>query len=139
MARVKGVKAARGRSKSCGSLEEIWKRKREEQGEGGREEEEIFRSNKKTVRSSDMDVKGLGGGVEGMVRRLMREELGKVMKEIREVKSWREEVKGWREDMRGKIRGGLREQGKWLRKELEGMRKELREREVEGGEGEDRG
>lgn len=32
-------------------------------------------------------------GVEGMMRKLLREELGKVMKKIREMKSWREEVR----------------------------------------------
>lgn len=88
---------------------------------GGDEEEKIFRSSKKTVRSPDVE-KGLGGGVEGMMKRLIREELG-------EVKSWREEVRGWRGDVREEIRGGLREQWEWLKKELEEMRKEFRERE----------
>lgn len=65
MASVKEVKAARSRNESCGSLEQVWKRKREKQGEEESEEEEIFRSrfrsSKKTVRLLDVE-KGLGGG-----------------------------------------------------------------------------
>lgn len=63
---VRGNRIARGRSKSCGSQEDMWKRKR---GTRGRGEEEVFRSSKKTVRSPDVE-KGMGGGVEGMMRRL---------------------------------------------------------------------
>lgn len=42
------------RNDSCGSLEEMWKRKRKEQGKVGRREE-IFRGSKKTVMSPDME------------------------------------------------------------------------------------
>lgn len=47
------------RSGSIGTIEEMWKRRREEGGQG--EEEEAFRSSKKTVRSPDIQEK-LGEG-----------------------------------------------------------------------------
>lgn len=48
--REKGV--TRDRSGSTGTIEEMWKRRREEGGE--KEDEEMFRSSKKTMRSPDI-------------------------------------------------------------------------------------
>lgn len=98
MPSIKGIKIARGRSENCGSLEEMRKRKREEQGEGESEEGEIFRNSKKTIRSLDVE-KEMGGAkeVEGMTRRLIREELGKVMKEIRKVMQRKKRLRGRKE------------------------------------------
>lgn len=50
-----GLKGSRGRSDSCGSIEEIWIKKREEQLEGGGGGEEAFRGSKKTARSPDVE------------------------------------------------------------------------------------
>lgn len=43
MEKVKETKAIASRRGSCGNIEELWKRKREEQMEEGKEEEEVFR------------------------------------------------------------------------------------------------
>lgn len=48
----------RERNGSIGAIEEVWKRRREKRREG--EEEEAFRSSKKTIRSSHIE-KRLGG------------------------------------------------------------------------------
>lgn len=62
------------RNDSCGSLEEMWKRKRKEQGKVERREEEIFRGSKKTVMSPDME-KEKEKWVEEMMRRLKRKKV----------------------------------------------------------------
>lgn len=73
-----------GRRGSCG-LDAIWKKKKEEQVKEGKEGVEVFRDSKKTIRSPDVE-KGIGRGMEEMLRRLMREKLGEVRREIGEVK-----------------------------------------------------
>lgn len=73
--KFKKSRKARGRSESCGSIEEMWKRKREESGEGKGGKEEIFKISKKTVRSPDLG-KGMGGGVEEMMRRIAEGAVG---------------------------------------------------------------
>lgn len=55
MEKVKESNKIESRRGSCGTIEELWKRKREEQVEGGKEEEKVFRSSKKTVRSPDVE------------------------------------------------------------------------------------
>lgn len=92
----------RGRSESSGSIEDMLKRKRDESGVRTGKEEEVFRTNKKTVRSPDVE-RGKEEGMEEMLRRLMREELREVMMEIREVKGWKEELKDWRKEIREEI------------------------------------
>lgn len=82
---IKERREARVRSQSCGSLEKMWKKNREESGEGREGEKEILRISKKTVRSPEVG-KGMGEGIEKIMRRLMRKELEEVVKEIKEVK-----------------------------------------------------
>lgn len=84
-ARIKGRIVVRGRSESCGSIEDMLKRKRDESGVGAREEGEIFRTSKKKVRSPNVE-RGREEGIEETMRRLMRKELREVMNEIREMK-----------------------------------------------------
>lgn len=123
MANLKRKREARGRSEICENIEEMWKRKREKQGEGGGREEEVFRGSKKTVRSLDIE-KRMGAGLEEIMRRLIREKLRGVMEEIKEIKGWKEEVKKMREEVKEEMKGGIKEQGERLRKDLEEMRKE---------------
>lgn len=54
-------KGVRDRSESMGTLQDMWKRRREEGGEG--EGEEAFRSSKKILRSPDVE-KSAGGSLE---------------------------------------------------------------------------
>lgn len=80
---LKGRLEARGRSGSQGNLEEIWKRKREE-SRGRIGKKDVFKNSKKAVRSPDAEK--MGEEMKEMLRKLMREELGDVMKVIKEVK-----------------------------------------------------
>lgn len=66
----------RGRSESCGSMEDMLKRKKDESEVGAGKEEEVFRASKKTVKSPDVEK----GKKEGM------EEIWRLREEIREVK-----------------------------------------------------
>lgn len=51
---TKENRETRERNKSCGSIVDMWKRKREDLREGvGRKEGEVFETSKKTVRSPD--------------------------------------------------------------------------------------
>lgn len=46
------------------------------------------------------DVGSLGEkGLEETMKRLMREELSEVIREIKEMKEWREELKEWRKEI----------------------------------------
>jgi len=65
----------RERNGSCGSIEEMWKRKRVDQEGGGEEGEEIFRSSKKTVRSPGIEKRRELDVVE-MMRRMLKEVRG---------------------------------------------------------------
>jgi len=95
----------RERSESIGSLDEIWKRKREEMEKSGEEEEGIFRECKKTPTSSGT------GTVEG------EKEWGNLMKEMKmELRKVVEEIKD-----------EIRDQKKLLQGELEEIRREFRE------------
>lgn len=118
----------RGRSGSCGNIEEMLKRKIDDSGKRKGVEEEIFNRSKKTVRSPGVK-KEMGEGIEEIIKRLMREELREVVKEIKEVKGWKKEVKAMRKEIKKKIKGGIKEQGERLKKELEEMKKKFRERE----------
>lgn len=100
---VKGSKWREIEARVAEPRRHVEEKERGARGEGG-EEEEAFRRSKKTVRLPYAE-KGFGGEVEGMLRKLMREELGEVIKEIEKVRGWREKVTGWREEMR-KERGG---------------------------------
>lgn len=106
----------RGRSRSCGSIEEIWNRRREDSGEWEEGEGEIFRKSKKTVRSPDLK-KGMGKGVE-----MMRAELRELVKEIKEVRGWREKIKKIKEEIKKEVKEGIKEQGEKLRKDLEDIK-----------------
>lgn len=75
----------KGRSNSCGTLDEIWKRKKMElKKEDG--EEELLRKSKKLVESTKMEER-TERKIEGMMRRrLMREELRELRKKMKEMK-----------------------------------------------------
>lgn len=83
-------KGVRDRSGSMGTLEDMWKRRSEERGEG--EGEEAFRSSKKILRSPDVE-KSTGEGLEDVMRRVLREELEGIREKIKEVGRWKEEFK----------------------------------------------
>ncbi|KMQ92892.1 hypothetical protein RF55_7068 [Lasius niger] len=122
---LKGVKES-----SCGKIDEILKRKREQSGEG-RREEDIFKSCKKTPRSPE---KGRMEG-EGEIWEILKgwkEEMEDAAKEVRGMKGWKEEIRMMKEE----VKEGIKEQGGWLRGEVEELRREFREREeLEGGKG----
>lgn len=124
VAGLKECREARGRSGSCESIEEMWKKKREQSREWEGGDGEIFRKRKQTVRSPDL-VKEIGKGVEKMMKTLMREELREVIKEIKKVKKWREEIKKMKKEIKEEVKEGIKEQGKKLRKNLKVMKKEL--------------
>ncbi|CAL1672140.1 unnamed protein product [Lasius platythorax] len=108
---------------SCGKIEEMLNRKREQSGEG-RGGEDIFKSSKKTPRSPEkgrMESEGelweiLGG---------WKEEIEDVAKEMRGMKGWREEIRMMKEE----VKEGIKEQGRLMREEIEKLRKEFREGE----------
>lgn len=72
--------------KASGSLENLWKRKREESGERGQlednGEERIFKRSKKTARSPKAENEIEKGWEEAMTE-LMREEMGRFLREIK--------------------------------------------------------
>ncbi|RLU19487.1 hypothetical protein DMN91_008044 [Ooceraea biroi] len=113
------------RRASFGSVEEMWKRKREDtlEGlEGGKEG--IFRESK-TPRSP--------GGKEGEAERTKvgyeggwREGLKELFNELRE------EIRGDLRKIEEEVKGEIREQGKKMREEVEELRKELKEQEETG-------
>lgn len=45
-------------------------------------------------------------GLEETMRRLMREELSELMREIKEMKGWREELKEWRKEIGEEVKKG---------------------------------
>jgi gas vesicle protein len=99
------AKEGRMRGGSVGSLEEMWKRKREEG-----EERDIFIKSKKTPRSPG----GRGvGGEEVVAWREVREEGG-------EIRKWREEME---EMMREVMKMGIRE---W-KEEMSRMKEEMKD------------
>nr|XP_012235655.1 PREDICTED: golgin subfamily A member 6-like protein 2 [Linepithema humile] len=113
------VRGARGkimmRDRSV-SVDEMWKRRREEGGEG---EEEVFRTCKKTMRSPERG-KGEGEGIENLIRGLMEE--------VKEMKINGEKAnKELKEKITEKIIEEGRRQEQALRKEVEDLKRELRE------------
>lgn len=113
----------RERSDSCGRIDEMMKRKREEKGGGiGEEETSPFRRSKRTTRSPKEGEVG-GKEVEGGLSKGWKEEMAGMMRDLRE---------GLKEDnkkMREEIGEGMREQVRMLREEIEGVRRESEVRE----------
>jgi len=108
------------RSGSVGSIDELWKRKREEmeRGEDRKEEEEwAFRSGKKVQRSPQkVSMMELGKGEERIGWDGIKEDWKKEMRDVlREVKN------ELMEEMRG--------QGREIREELEKLKRQLKEKE----------
>lgn len=66
------------------------------------------------------------------MRRLLREELGRIKKERKEVGGWKEEFKKMREEVKEEMRGGVKKQEEMLKIGLVEMRRELRKREKNG-------
>lgn len=124
----------RVRRGSEGNLEDLWKRKREALGEGGGEEQWMFKAGKKVQRSPQESPKGRHEREEGSERREerggeeWREELRKVGREMNEgfksaVEEMKEIMKGMKKALLGEIEG--------MRKEIGGLKKEMREKQEE--------
>lgn len=85
------------RSESCGSLEEMWKKKREESMEGLKGKEKgAFRKSKKTIRLPEIEKRK---GEKMIDREIEREDKEEKMNK------WRKELEG---TMKKVIRMGLR-------------------------------
>ncbi|KYN09263.1 hypothetical protein ALC57_18627 [Trachymyrmex cornetzi] len=101
------MKLEKDRSGSTGELAKFTNRKRE--GEGGESEdrkmEEVFRINKKTLRSP------VKMGEEG--------EMKEILKELKELKEMRVEMRDGLKGMNKEIREVAKGQKEWMRKEME--------------------
>lgn len=120
------AKEAKERRGSYGNIEEMLKRKRGDQGEG-KEEEESFRSVKKTIGVLKDPVLGRLGG-EGEMQEIIkswRNEMEDLVREMRSMKGWKEEIRNMKEE----VKEGIKEQGKMMREEVEELRREFGERE----------
>ncbi|KAL6419267.1 hypothetical protein ACFW04_013996 [Cataglyphis niger] len=118
------MKETRERRGSCGNVEELMKRKREE-SELGKGEEEVLRDRKKSGIGKDAELRQVEGEGELLyMRKNWKAEIGEVMSDMaRELKGWwREEMKNMKEE----VKEGIRER---VSEEMDKVRKELRESE----------
>lgn len=123
---IKEGRKVRERGGSFGNIEEILKRKKEEEGEkeeGGEKEESgegtIFNRSKKTLR---LPMKGRAEE-EGSMKEIIkswRGEMEEIMKKIRRMKGWKEEIR----QIRKEVREGIREQGRIMKEEIKEIKKE---------------
>ncbi|KAL6416560.1 hypothetical protein ACFW04_013367 [Cataglyphis niger] len=118
------MKETRERRGSCGNVEELMKRKREE-SELGKGEEEVLRDRKKSGIGKDAELRQVEGEGELLyMRKNWKAEMGEIMSDMaRELKGWwREEMKNMKEE----VKEGIRER---VSEEMDKVRKELRESE----------
>ncbi|KAL6416607.1 hypothetical protein ACFW04_011364 [Cataglyphis niger] len=118
------MKETRERRGSCGNVEELMKRKREE-SELGKGEEEVLRNRKKSGIGKDAELRQVEGEEELFyMRKNWKSEIEEVMNDMaRELKRW------WREEMKNmkeKVKEGIRER---VSEEMDKVRKEFRKSE----------
>ncbi|KAL6417693.1 hypothetical protein ACFW04_012575 [Cataglyphis niger] len=118
------MKETRERRGSCGNVEELMKRKREE-SELGKGEEKVLRNRKKSGIGKDAELRQVEGeGELFYMRKNWKAEIEEVMSDMtRELKGWwREEMKNMKEE----VKEGIRER---VSEEMDKVRKEFRESE----------
>ncbi|KAL6418362.1 hypothetical protein ACFW04_012184 [Cataglyphis niger] len=118
------MKETRERRGSCGNVEELMKRKREE-SELGKGEEELLRNRKKSGIGKDAELRQVEGeGELFYMRKNWKAEIEEVMSDMaRKLKGWwREEMKNMKEE----VKEGIRER---VSEEMDKVRKEFRESE----------